>query len=132
MAASDGNTSQHRQEGSFQLHSFLCFGTFCVFVGDVNVCMSFFFSLSLFKYLVIWLHWISVAWVWDLVPLTRRIELGPPALRAQFACCDIVVLGVKMRTGRRSFIREVLDIFPSLFSPPHLSGMLRVTAIALA
>lgn len=31
VAASDGNTSQHRQEGSFQSRSFLCFGTFCLF-----------------------------------------------------------------------------------------------------
>ena len=30
-----------------------------------------------------------------------------------------------MKTGR-SFIREVLDIFPSLFPHPCLSGMLRV------
>ena len=69
--------------------------------------------------------------VWDLVPLTRDWTWTSCTARAQFACCDIVVLGVKMRTGR-SFIREVLDIFPSLFSHPHLSGMLRVTAIALA
>ena len=36
-----------------------------------------------------------------------------------------------MKTGR-SFIREVLDIFPSVLSHPHLSGMLRVMATALA
>ena len=60
VAASDGNTSQRRQEGSFQSRSFLCFGTFCFFIGDSKTFMSFFFSLFK-KYLVIWPHWIFVA-----------------------------------------------------------------------
>ena len=65
VAVSDVNTSQCRQEGSFQACSFLCFGTF---IGGIKTCMSFSFLLFL---IFIYLPALGLSCVmWDLVPLT--------------------------------------------------------------